>query len=183
MASTTSGTTSPPFYQQGRPCTQCESWKPYSNFNKTKKTKSGFQSKCNTCKSTNYRYSRALNPEFYLARSRKWASENLEKAKKSKRDSLERNRHRYKVTPEVAKRKSLWTLYRMTLEEFLALSEHQNSCCLICEKPSETLCVDHCHTSGTVRGLLCSLCNTGLGLLKEDRKILTNAVRYLEKWA
>ena len=43
----------------------------------------------------------------------------------------------------------------------------------------KALAVDHCHTTGKVRGLLCEACNTGIGKLKEDVEILQSAIRYL----
>ena len=38
---------------------------------------------------------------------------------------------------------------------------------------------DHNHTSGKVRGLLCSSCNTAIGLFKEDIQVISNAINYL----
>ena len=40
---------------------------------------------------------------------------------------------------------------------------------------------DHCHTTKRIRGVLCSLCNTGLGHFKDDPKILAAAIRYLKQ--
>lgn len=42
------------------------------------------------------------------------------------------------------------------------------------------LVVDHCHSSGVVRGLLCHNCNRALGLLKDSTRNLESAIRYLE---
>lgn len=39
--------------------------------------------------------------------------------------------------------------------------------------------VDHDHRTGEIRGLLCSNCNTGIGLLREDARVLQNALDYL----
>ena len=44
----------------------------------------------------------------------------------------------------------------------------------------DVVAIDHSHISGNVRGLLCNGCNKGIGLLKEDVNILTNAINYLE---
>ena len=51
--------------------------------------------------------------------------------------------------------------------------------CAICGI-TERLHIDHCHNSGDVRGLLCSNCNLGIGNLKDNIKILKNAILYLE---
>ena len=40
--------------------------------------------------------------------------------------------------------------------------------------------IDHCHTTGVVRGVLCSSCNTGLGLLGDNKESLIKALHYLE---
>ena len=43
------------------------------------------------------------------------------------------------------------------------------------------LAVDHCHKSGKVRGLLCSNCNTAIGLMKDSPKRMALAVEYLKR--
>lgn len=45
-----------------------------------------------------------------------------------------------------------------------------------------SLAVDHCHKTGKVRGLLCQNCNHGIGMLKDDPKLLKNAIIYLSKF-
>jgi hypothetical protein len=42
------------------------------------------------------------------------------------------------------------------------------------------LAVDHCHTTGKVRGLLCSTCNTALGSFQDNPAYLKAAIHYLE---
>lgn len=44
------------------------------------------------------------------------------------------------------------------------------------------LSIDHCHTTGKVRGLLCRQCNIALGKFKEDVTILQSAIAYLKKY-
>jgi len=73
--------------------------------------------------------------------------------------------------------------YNLEPERKQSLLDKQNGCCAICgykfgQKKGD-IKVDHCHTKGHVRGLLCDLCNRGIGMLKENSTILTNAINYL----
>ena len=56
--------------------------------------------------------------------------------------------------------------------------------CEICgveeEKLARKLSYDHCHKTGKFRGWLCSNCNRGIGLLKDDVELLKKAVKYIE---
>jgi Autographiviridae endonuclease VII len=71
-------------------------------------------------------------------------------------------------------------LYGISAAEYDALLAKQGGVCAICRKHSKRrLCVDHCHRTGTVRGLLCDRCNLGLGSLKEDQASLVAALAYL----
>jgi Recombination endonuclease VII len=80
---------------------------------------------------------------------------------------------------------SLWSgelrrRYGMSPAEYAALLAKQGGACAICRKRSKgRLCVDHCHVTGTVRGLLCHACNLALGSLKEDQASLVAALAYL----
>lgn len=73
-------------------------------------------------------------------------------------------------------------MYKVTKEFLVDMHEKQQGKCAICgeiPKSERGLHVDHCHTTGAVRGLLCHGCNTGIGALKEDAEILSNAIKYL----
>ena len=50
--------------------------------------------------------------------------------------------------------------------------------CWICGS-TDKLCIDHCHTTGKPRGLLCTLCNTALGYFKDDTNKMAKAIKYL----
>lgn len=78
--------------------------------------------------------------------------------------------------------------YGLTKDDFNALLEKQNGGCAICGATSggkrhenERLHVDHCHTTGVVRGLLCTECNTSLGKFKDSPELLRKAAMYLEQ--
>lgn len=75
--------------------------------------------------------------------------------------------------------KNLRRRYGIGLVEYEALLESQGGLCAICQQPLEKVHVDHCHTSGEVRGLLCPQCNSGIALLREDPRIINAAARYV----
>ena len=62
----------------------------------------------------------------------------------------------------------------------------QNYKCLLCgadEKDQHhgRLFVDHCHNTGKYRGLLCGVCNTGLGAFKDNVEVMQKAIEYLNE--
>jgi hypothetical protein len=68
----------------------------------------------------------------------------------------------------------------LSAAEYDALLAKQNGACAICRRRwKERLCVDHCHLTGMIRGLLCRRCNLGLGYMKDDQASLIAAVAYL----
>lgn len=69
-------------------------------------------------------------------------------------------------------------LYGLSREDFEQLLADQDHVCAICGSGHE-LHVDHCHVGGHVRGLLCSQCNTALGLLRENPAVIESAARYV----
>lgn len=82
--------------------------------------------------------------------------------------------------------------YGLTEEDYEAMLEVQEYTCWICHKDEErkredgtplSLSVDHCHVSGRVRGLLCTKCNTALGLFREDVEAMQRAIDYLKMFA
>lgn len=72
-----------------------------------------------------------------------------------------------------------------TQEEYEAKLEEQDYRCAICGSDKHNgigWCADHCHSTGTKRGVLCYKCNVGLGYFKDNIKSLENAVMYLNKY-
>lgn len=73
--------------------------------------------------------------------------------------------------------------YGLSQEEYENLFVKQNNKCAICGREfDETLkaFVDHCHTTDKVRGLLCTNCNTLLGMARDSIEVLNNAIAYLQ---
>ncbi len=81
--------------------------------------------------------------------------------------------------------------YNISLSEFNRLREQQKGLCKICGVALEinessslrtkNVAVDHCHNTGAVRGLLCSMCNKGLGCFNDNIASLEAAILYLRE--
>lgn len=141
-------------------CTSCSQQKSSKEFWKNKSQPDGLDNLCTTCRSESI--SRYRN----RVRSEKKPKEVDKAAQIQKRK-------------ERAKFNQIYRNYGLTKEQYLAMLNEQNYCCKICDEP-EKLCVDHCHTTGKVRGLLCNSCNRAIGSLKENIKSLTKAIEYLK---
>ena len=127
------------------------------------------RSLCNLCLSE-YRKKR-YSPEY-------WSAYNI-KNKKRVNNSSRKNSHR-----NILEKKGL------TEQEISDMYDKQNGKCAICEiaiqkwgegKNKDKACIDHNHQTNKIRGLLCASCNLGIGELKEDTKILENAIKYLKE--
>ena len=78
--------------------------------------------------------------------------------------------------------------YGMDVNRYKEMLKEQNGVCKVCHKEGFVmaehhkmkLVVDHCHETGTIRGLLCHNCNRALGLFQDSVENLSNAVNYLK---
>ena len=132
-------------------CTICNEEKPEGDFYARKNRPKGYSSACRAC--------------------------TLHKAKF---DWVPRKQSSYKLKAN----------YGLSLEDYQNMMDKQNGVCAICLKPETTLSnagyvknlsVDHCHTTGRVRGLLCHHCNTGVGKFMDSVEILESAIKYLKE--
>ncbi|NJO48289.1 MAG: hypothetical protein HC840_01075 [Leptolyngbyaceae cyanobacterium RM2_2_4] len=100
---------------------------------------------------------------------------NPEKARESGRIHM-RNR-----SPEKRRNQKLRETYGITLLDYQKMAEDQKSACGICNSYGK-LFVDHNHSTGTVRELLCHGCNSGIGFFREDPILMEKAIKYIQKW-
>jgi hypothetical protein len=70
--------------------------------------------------------------------------------------------------------------YGLTDAAFQRLLDNHSGCCGICGQDVDPLVIDHDHSNGRVRGLLCGNCNRGLGFFKDTPDYLRSAAAYLE---
>ena len=132
-------------------CRICNTEKSLNEFGKDSKGKDSKRLYCKKCDQ---------------ARAKKWKDNNKERI-------AEYNTH-YKRE----------YTYGLSKEGYLSLLIEQDNKCAICnidqKELSRKLVVDHCHNSNKVRGLLCSHCNVGIGMLKENEENLMAAIQYLK---
>ena len=111
---------------------------------------------CKPCYDNNYQ---KRNRGRASRKAQEWAKAHPAKVKAA------RQKYRYGVTPDVVE----------------ARLNAQGGLCKICgSAPAEH--IDHNHTTGEVRCLLCGPCNRGVGMFREDPERLLSAIRYLGLW-
>lgn len=142
-------------YLESKECSGCREEKPLSEFSSHPSGKGKARSKCKQCTAK---------------RTALWRDKNREGLKEKAR-----NQHMLRT-------------YGLSLEEYNTLLKAQDHKCYICRVDAvdcfhEKLYVDHCHTTGEVRALLCHNCNAGIGHFKENKMLLQNAIFYLEEFS
>jgi hypothetical protein len=154
-------------------CRVCLEDKPGVEFTQDRNKPDGRDTKCKACSAIE---------------SRQYRVDHGDRVRLSQSRSYLRN---YTETTRPYK---LRKLYGLTRAQYDALSVAQNGVCAVCGNPEtglanngtgarKGLAVDHCHTTGTVRGLLCCECNKGIGSLKDDPVRLRAAADYIERHA
>lgn len=146
----------------GKTCPRCSQEKPLEDFHADKTKKRGRSSHCKTC-------AREVAAE--------WRAKNLERSRQSVRDWRANSPEKMAA----AGRKYRLKQYGLTPDDYDAMVAAQDGRCGICAQVSATLVVDHDHTTGEVRELLCTRCNVGIGHLDDDLERLRAAVAYLER--
>lgn len=137
-------------------CKSCGICKPLDEFHKEKRNKNGHFSSCKAC----------LN-----AKNLAWYNSNKEQARKSGSDWDKENKHKraeYKLKHR----------YGIDMATYDLMVTAQKGKCAICDREAK-LFVDHCHSSGQVRGLLCNNCNIGIGSFEDNTIYLSKAADYL----
>jgi hypothetical protein len=150
-------------------CSLCKRDKPLDSFYKHSGSKDGRRGECRSCvchKAAERLKGEPIEKKEYRAR---WKKEyNSRPARQAKLYSYSLAR------------------YGLTSEDYERMLKDQGFRCKICpaahdlSKKHCRLYVDHCHTTGKVRGLLCQKCNSLIGFAREDAEVLSGAIAYLK---
>lgn len=140
-------------------CSGCKQSKPIDSFNFNRTTADGRASRCRSCRAE-YNKRTRYSTRYY----QNLKATNPEKIAEYQRTTRLRQR------------------YGITREDFDAMLERQGNRCAICgstkllDYPKRPP-IDHCHTTGRVRGVLCNKCNGALGWYEKHRETI---VGYLD---
>lgn len=163
-------------------CKRCNLTKSLEQFSKHPRCKDGRQGTCIDCTAAN---------------TAKWASNN--KIRKAETDRLyeERNPKRKSKARFLANaldpvkysyleiEQNLYSRYGISIEEYAYMFYEQEGKCSICKRLhsefARGLVVDHNHTTGLIRGLLCDNCNRALGFFKDNIDSIVSAISYINQ--
>lgn len=170
-------------------CTKCKTSLPATLefFYKNSGGKYGLTPRCKTCVNEDNKISHekrlAANPEkvkaLASARSKKHYHKDIETGRKRARLSAAKARQDPQKYAKIQARKRAGGA-GLTPEEINTIRQRQDNKCAICTDPDPTD-LDHCHSSGKVRWLLCKHCNRGLGAFVDSPRLLRKAAELLEQ--
>lgn len=146
-------------------CRACNKIKDVSEFSVFTKAKDGYAYKCRECQAEAKRLERKNRGDAVRAVQNAW----------------------YHRNKKIVAEQNLVRSYGITQEQREAMEKEQGGLCASCGNPprgrghTAKLFVDHCHTTGRVRGLLCHPCNVALGLLRDDPARIRALLAFVER--
>lgn len=138
-------------------CSRCKQTLPLTDFYPHRRMRSGRQSHCKACARAWHKE----RPGYVRRKNAEWKAKN----------------------PSYPRDWQLKNKYGLTRDEVEAIRARQDHRCAGCLTPLAGIkeCVDHCHATGNVRGILCNGCNFVLGHVKDDIETLRRLAAYLTR--
>lgn len=164
-----------------RVCTKCATEKPVAEFAFANKARTYRRGDCRSCQYEGSKRRRLRDPDRWKAYTRKWSKENASKRREASA--------RYRLNHPDKPRADHVARYGISVGDYEQMVLAQAGVCAACGEPerrvdprtkrTRRLAIDHCHDTGRVRGLLCTRCNTTLGVFNEDLVALARLLAYL----
>ena len=151
-------------------CIRCEQTKSETEFYKEKGRASGYRGYCKLCCAEKKQETRARKANGLPPPDRKQM----------------RNPAAPCLQPRNVWARHIKAKFGITVDVYDAMLVKQEGRCAICntDQPDSKhglFSIDHCHTTGKIRGLLCQPCNRGLGQFRDSASSLAAAVAYLQQ--
>lgn len=160
-------------------CRKCRDVKSLGTFGVSRQSRDGLQTACKTCiNKQNAKYEKASferDPNLFRKRNREVAQR-----RRARNNAIDPEKKRARQRTQNLKRS-----YGITPEQYDQKIVDQNGYCSICLKelvPGLRTHLDHNHSTGQIRSILCGSCNIGLGAFGNNPKRLEAAVAYLVSW-
>lgn len=160
-----------------KPCKKCNALKPLEEYYRAAGTRDGLRGECKVCSSEDKRRRYLADPQAAIDRVKRWQQANPDRVNATQRAR--------RAKPEAKLRERaghLMRKYGMTIEQYDAMLAAQGGGCFICGRPPRediSLHVDHDHSTGKVRGILCFCCNNALADFQDDPTLLRKAACYV----
>jgi hypothetical protein len=144
---------------EGKRCKSCEKFKCVDNFYLDKQNKDGHTVDCKVCRGKRVKEWKEAHKDQVTATAA-WYTKNTEQ-----------RRRRY----------HLKKVYGLTESQYSEMRDRQQGACAICGIVSQSpLHIDHDHSTGRVRALLCTRCNSMIGYARDSIEMLKKGIEYLE---
>lgn len=157
----------------------------------------GHKSICKQCILIKAKEYRKANSSLLVSKQTTYYEKNKDAVKRYQREYYKTNSnhikaqskeyHRSHIDKDKEYDRQIKHLYNITVLDVQLLMISQHGCCDICKKPfqynndKKEYHIDHNHTTNKVRGLLCTNCNTSIGLLQENPVFIESALYYINK--
>jgi len=158
-------------------CKKCGVSKPLEEYYRAAGTKDGLRGECKVCSSVDKRRRYLADPQAAIDRVKRWQQANPERVNATQRARRAKPEAKLKERAGHLMRK-----YGMTIGQYDAMPGSQGGGCFICGRPPRediSLHVDHDHSTGRVRGILCFCCNNALADFQDDPALLRKAASYV----
>lgn len=111
----------------------------------------------------------------------KWRKRNKDHLNKKQREWYsKRNKQNPELEKEKRKEAQLKYKYNISKDDYDSLLVKFDYKCALCNN-SNNLCIDHDHSTGQIRGILCKACNSALGRLGDTQESLEKVLKYLKE--
>lgn len=192
-------------YPEYKTCKACKKTLPSSAFSKNPLYRDGLDPKCNDCAVKEHRekeFDRILLDNYIIPDDKKcihcgivkpinFFYSDRHKSDKHRDVCAECLRRENKESRVSSRGSHLKNKYGITEDDYIKMLNEQNGVCAICGKPElmkarnglpAPLYIDHDHKNNRVRKLLCSKCNSGIGMFHDSPDLLIRAAGYLRKY-
>lgn len=162
-------------------CGWCGITKPLDDFYRMATGKQGVRPECKACTREYRRNWYRRNREREIARVHAWQQANADRVN-ARSAEYRKKPGRARAMRDLYYRRT----FGLSADDVDDLIARQQDRCAICGRRPQRLAslhLDHDHTNGKIRGVLCSTCNQGLGQFKEDPALLDAAAAYLRQYS